>query len=236
MLKEFFGDNLQDALSNASNKLGIDKEELSYSKLEGVFGSSLTGEKIGILVTYEKQESKNSSPAADELMAEFEKARGDSKTSALFMLEKILSSTGREVEISTEEKDDTVLFSVDFKGEKPDTRRGDIRELRGAVQYIINRVAGEGKEKRTRFIVDFNGDLEERKERMKEISGELSAFVKRKAKPIQIGLMDSQDRRLLHLALEGEKEIKTYSQGEGRFRVLCIEPRKRLEQGKEKED
>jgi len=228
MIKEFFGDDLQDALSNASKKLGIDKESISYSRIEGTFGSALTGEKIGILVTYDKKEKKSKIPQkSSDLMQEFEKIRNEPSVATSFVLEKILSSMGSQVNISVEEKEDLVLLSVEFKGEKPDTRKGDIRELRGALQYIINRVASEGKEKSKRYIVDFNGDLEERKKKMKEIADELGSFVQKHKQPVHVELMDSQDRRLLHLALENEKDIKTFSQGEGRFRVLCIEPGKK---------
>ena len=61
---------------------------------------------------------------------------------------------------------------------------------------------------------------------MTDLAEELQSKVESLGRPIHIHLMDSQDRRLVHMALMENAKAKTSGSGEKQFRVLIVEPRK----------
>jgi len=224
MKREFFGTDLGAALSKASARLGIPVEALKYTEFEERFGHSLQPDMVGILVDYEEGAGQATREVSFDFNADLEKVRDDPKLFASQVLSRTLAGLGLEATVEALEEAEAVLLKVTFDGDPPDTRRGEMRELRGALQYLVNRVSNEGREGERRFIIDFGGDLEERKLCMQALAADLADKVRQLGKPIQIGLMDPQDRRFLHLALVDHPGVATFSQGEGRFRVLCIKP------------
>jgi spoIIIJ-associated protein len=74
--------------------------------------------------------------------------------------------------------------------------------------------------------VDFAGNLEARAAELGALSRRLAEQVRRTGRTLNVHLMESQDRRLLHLALQEDPDVVTSSRGEGRFRVLCVQFRK----------
>ena len=120
-----------------------------------------------------------------------------------------------------EERDDFVHLLVDMKEEDMELRKGQARELRGAIQHMINRIQG-GDERKKRYLIDFGGSLEERTEQMAQLSRDVAEISKRLKKPLYVHLMDAQDRRILHTGLRQEKDVLTESHGDPMFRRLCI--------------
>lgn len=225
MKREFFGTDLDAAIEKASARLEIPVEKMNYTQLDGIFGHSLQPDMVGILVEYDENDQQAADPRSFDWNTEVDKVRDDPNQFAVQVLERTLQGLGLEAAVEAVEGDeDQVLLTVTFQGEPPDTRRGEMRELRGAVQYLINRVSNEGREGERRYIIDLGGDLEGRTRCMHSLAAELAEKVQQLGQPIQIGLMDPQDRRLLHLALVDHPAVATFSQGEGRFRVLCIKP------------
>ncbi len=225
MRKEFFGIDVPEAVHKAAKRLGLPVDEIEYQRLPERYGQPLQQEKVGILVDYHPERAKPK-PTSHEWNEEVERLRDQPQRFAALVLERLLEGLGYPASIKVTEKGEQVLLTAAFEDAVPDTRRGDMRELRGALQYLINRVLASRGEDQRRFIVDFTGDIEDRTAKMKLLGEELAAKVGRLGQPLQVGLMDSQDRRLLHLSLVDRSDVSTYSHGGGAYRVLCVEPDK----------
>lgn len=225
MKREFFGTDLEAALDKAAGRLGIPVDKLNYTQLDGIFGHSMQPDMVGILVEYDVADRASATVASFDWNAEVEKVREEPSLFAARVLERTFTGLGLEASVEAIESEEHVLLKVVFKGEPPDTRRGEMREMRGAVQYLINRISNEGRDGERRYIIDLGGDLDERREQMAALASDLADKVQQLKKPVQVGLMDPQDRRFLHVALVDHPAVSTFSQGEGRFRVLCIKPK-----------
>jgi spoIIIJ-associated protein len=53
--------------------------------------------------------------------------------------------------------------------------------------------------------------------------------VKRSGRPMTLNPMNPYDRRIVHMALQGDKDLKTVSRGEGLYKKVVISPVKRKE-------
>jgi spoIIIJ-associated protein len=133
---------------------------------------------------------------------------------------------GIPVKIESQERGENTILTVQLPEGTLDLRRGESRELRGAIQHLVNRSASGEGERDKRFIVDIGGTLEKRREKMNDLAGQLADKVSESKKPVHVHLMDSQDRRIVHTALAGDQRNITMASGEGQFRVLKVEPKK----------
>lgn len=224
MIREFFGETIEDALEKAGVRFGVDAQGLEYSVVEGEFGGALSAKKVAILVQVpEKQPGKK--PAEPPAEPAPEKKAGSSEWAG-YVLEGIFTRMGIPVKIESQERGENTVLTVQLPEETLDLRRGESRELRGAIQHLINRSASGEGEGEKRFIVDIGGILEQRREKMKDLAGELATNVSGNQRSVHIHLMDSQDRRIVHTALADDPKIKTTASGEAQFRVLSVEPKK----------
>jgi spoIIIJ-associated protein len=224
MIREFFGDSVEEALVKAGLRYGVEAQSLEYTVVDGEFGSSMDSKKVAVLVV-EPEKAPGEKPPEMPTEPAPEKKPG-SREWAIYVLEGIFTRMGIPVKIGSQERGENTILTVELPEETLDLRRGESRELRGAIQHLVNRSAsGEGEGDR-RFIVDIGGTLEKRREKMNDLAGQLAVWVNENKKSIHIHLMDSQDRRILHTALADEQQIATMARGEGQFRVLKVEPKK----------
>jgi spoIIIJ-associated protein len=237
MKKEFFGVDVQEALSKASHVLCLPVEELQYKVMEQTFGHPLKQRKKGIFVEVDPaQQPRNADTVTQNTKSGHEvtcnknqgqdealDAAKDSVQRAKMFLLGLFRRMGIQAEVEATEEGDHVLLSLLLPASAIDLRKGEGRELRSAVQFLVGRVASGGSQEERKYYVDIGGKLEERKAQMTEVAKELAEKVLEVKKTLHIKLMDSQDRRLIHLALEGHTEVKTISQGDGKYRVLSID-------------
>lgn len=224
MIREFFGDTVEDALEKAGLRFGVEAQRLEYALVEGEFGSSLDSKKVAILVEVPKQTPREKPPETPAEPAP-EKKPGNAEWAG-YVLEGIFKRMGIPVKIESREKGDNTILTVELPESILDLKRGESRELRGAIQHLVNRAAsGEGEGER-RFIVDIGGTLEKRREKMNELASQLAEKVAEQGKPVHVHLMDSQDRRIVHTAMAANGQVATMASGEAQFRVMKVEPKK----------
>lgn len=227
MKREFFGSSVEEAIQRAGATLGLDTQQLEYVVVEGEFGSSLQPRKVAIVVEVpEVPEGRTEEVTKKQEVEDAPRREPGSAEWARYVLDGILSRMGVPAEISSNQEGKSVFLTVELKGDSLDLRRGESRELRGAIQHLVNRAtSGEGDGER-RFIVDIGGTLERRREKMNNLAEQLAMKVPALGRPVHIHLMDSQDRRIVHMTLAESANIYTEASGNAQFRVLRVEPRK----------
>ncbi|MGB9441176.1 MAG: R3H domain-containing nucleic acid-binding protein, partial [Desulfobacterales bacterium] len=92
------------------------------------------------------------------------------------------------------------------------------------VEKIVNK--HNPNNDKIRVQVDVGGYLETRKANLEKLAERLADKSKRIRKPISLGQMSASDRRIVHLALKNDPDIRTKSRGEGYMRKLVIIPQK----------
>jgi spoIIIJ-associated protein len=77
---------------------------------------------------------------------------------------------------------------------------------------------------RIRVQVDVNGYLQKRKSNLESLAVRLAEKSKSNGKPITVGQMNAYERRIVHMALKDDGEVRTQSMGNGAIRKLMIFP------------
>jgi spoIIIJ-associated protein len=225
MKKEFFGSSEEETIKRAAAVLGLPIDQIKYLVLQGGFGLQSTDQKVGIIVDYDEKEikTKEERPSFEE--ENKAKASGELNW-AVFVCDGIFARMGYTTKTRAVESQEEVILEVEIPEGQLDLRRGETRDLRGAIQHLINRVVTRGgAESERKYIVDIGCMLAKRTQKINALADEVGKQVGQIGKPVHIHLMDSQDRRILHVALINQPNITTQGRGEKQFRILSLEPK-----------
>jgi len=98
-----------------------------------------------------------------------------------------------------------------------------LRSLNHLVQKIIEKdIIGEREERGPNIFIDVNGYQKKRFENLKNIAHMMAERAKYFKSNIEIDPMPAYERKIIHMFLEGDKDIKTESEGYGPTRRVVI--------------
>ena len=102
---------------------------------------------------------------------------------------------------------------------------GQRGETLRAFGYLLNLMVGRRLGQPCRVIVDVTGYRQRRAEQLAELAETLAAEVRETQEPVTLEAMPANERRLVHIALVDDDEVRTYSIGEGDERRVVISPK-----------
>ena len=196
---------VEKALENALLELGVSKEEVEYEVIEkgskgffGIFGRKLAK----IKVTVKQKPLQKTVQFLEEITGTMELPVNIQTT-----------NDGKVININIEGKDLGVLIG----------RRGETLD---ALQYLSNLVINKNTEKRQKIILDIEGYRYRRKHTLQKLASRLADKAIRRGKSVVLEPMNSQERRIIHTALQVRDDIYTFSEGEEPYRKIVITPKK----------
>jgi len=140
------------------------------------------------------------------------------------ILEKIVNFVIEDGEVQpiNNEEADTIILGI--KTSNPGVLIGRHGHTLDALQYIVNIIANKEIEEseRKKVIVDIEGYKERREEIVSKYAREKAEIVKKTGKKIALCYMNAVERRIVHLVLQGEPLLSTYSEGTEPFRRVII--------------
>jgi spoIIIJ-associated protein len=251
-LEEFEGKNVQKAVEAACEALKISKENLKYKVIShgstGIFGLvGIKKAKIKVTLNHEvpkapivpedqtlaihadleglpditqEPQSETVDVAVDPENAEVHQAI-DTGTDALRY---ITNAITRDTSISVERNDDRILYNVE--GGNAALLIGKRGQTLEAIQYLVEKIVNKRNHTRVRVQVDVERYLEKRRTNLQELALRMAEKSKKTGKPSTIGQMNAYDRRIVHLTLKADKNVRTKSVGDGYIRKLVIFPKK----------
>lgn len=203
----------EDAIQTALKKLGAERHEVKVEILDegskGVFG--IGARDVRVRVTTEDKASDRGPEAAA-------------------LLETVIERMGIEAEVACHSLEDG---NIQLQIVSPDSailigRRG---QNLNALQYLMNRMAQseEGAEIRERIIVDCERYLERRRASLEEMARRLAQKVKDTGRRVRVKPLDAHERRIIHVTLQDDPAVCTFSVGNSQERTVVIAPKEETE-------
>ncbi|MBQ2994076.1 MAG: protein jag [Peptococcaceae bacterium] len=137
-------------------------------------------------------------------------------------LAKIFDEMDMNVVIDVQEKGGYLVF--DLQGENLGIligRRGDTLD---ALQFLLNLVINEKNSAKVKGIIDIENYRAKREDTLIGLSHKLAAKARKTGQKVVLEPMNPQERRIIHMALQNDKRVTTYSEGEEPYRKVVIEP------------
>ena len=245
---EFDGMSVEKAIETACRDLKISKDNLKFDIVSfgssGIFG--LVGvRKAKIKVTVHDLETcdvKNEENKAkhneltDALNVEAaiepeciisadEKIKNKSVETGRETLTSIINTICDDAVISVSVDDKEVFF--DIESETPSVIIGKKGQTLEAIQYLIEKIINKNNDEKINIKIDVGGYLTKKHAKLKKLAEKIAEKAKAKGKPMSLGQMNANDRRIIHLYLKHDNDIKTHSVGDGFIKKLVIYPRKK---------
>ena len=127
---------------------------------------------------------------------------------------------GLSVQIEKVTTKDKITFQV--HGEDLGILIGKHGQTLDAIQYLTNLVANKEVRRRCQIVVDVENYRSRREETLIQLAHRLGAKVRRTRQKIALEPMNAFERKIIHLALQNEKNIKTDSEGQEPYRHIVI--------------
>jgi spoIIIJ-associated protein len=96
-----------------------------------------------------------------------------------------------------------------------------------ALQYLVTKMVAKQTRGKVRIAIDVEAYRARHNEALALLAQKYGEKVKRSGRPITLNPMNPYDRRIVHLALQGDKNLKTISRGEGLYKKVVISPAKK---------
>lgn len=219
------GKTVEEAVASALKELQVTENDVTVEVLEqpkSGFLGLIGGRPAKVAVTLIKKEE----PKVEEtITVETEEAMpvvGEDPIAVgkAFLMD-VFAKMNLTVAIEAEEKEEVVLF--DLKGNDLGILIGRHGQTLDALQYLTNlaanKHAGEG---RKRIVLDVEDYRKRREETLVRLAQRLANKVKRRNQRIVLEPMSRHERKIIHMALQDDPQIATYSEGEEPYRKIVI--------------
>jgi spoIIIJ-associated protein len=135
-------------------------------------------------------------------------------------LEELLKHMGFPSEVTAELDSGTIRCKVGEEHEEALTaQEGKIID---SLQYILRKLAARKVEEKIRLSIDIGQFREKRKIELVARAKELAELVKEDGKTQAIPPLNPSERRVVHVALQDDKDIRSRSVGDGLFKKILI--------------
>jgi len=251
---EFEEKNVEDALKKASLELNIPKEKIKHDVISygssGIFG--LVGAKmakIKVTLPEEKPAPAEKAPAEKKAAEKKPAAEPSLKESAVSLveetfgsdcmptntkdaemlgksaLEKMVAAVSEGARVSVQRSSEKICYEI--TGGNTGVLIGKKGQTLEALQFLTEKIVNKQNENRIRIMVDVEGYVKNRQEKLRALALKLGEKVKKTGKPAIVGQFNAYDRRIVHMALKNESDLRTHSVGEGYYRKLKIFPKRK---------
>lgn len=199
--------SIEDAIKVACETLKLPREMLDIEIISkgssGIFGI------VGAKKAKIRVRPKGLSPEAI-----LEKAKA--------ILEEILQYIKLPIVVDGEPKEDHIYLNIISNGSG--LLIGKKGQVLDSLQYLVSRILSKQIGQNVTVVVDTENYRSRREESLRELAQRLREKVKKTGKPITTGLMSTNERKVIHLALKNDPYVRTKSKGEGMMKRMIIYP------------
>ena len=213
----------EEAIHKACEELGVSREDLEVEVLSngssGFLGLGVKNARIRATV------KEQSAPPISEALP----LRALSDPQVAETAKKTLQDILRllEVEAAVDLKEDSERILLNIKGDGSGLLIGRKGQTLDALEYLINKIVHKDAEDKKRIVVDTENYRLRREDSLVKLAQRLAGKAKRLGRPVTISPMSAHDRRIIHLALQDDKNLRTWSTGSGLYRKVIISPEKK---------
>jgi len=129
-----------------------------------------------------------------------------------------------EINIASKGNAEGESFIINIETPESSLLIGQYGVTLAALQHVLRLLVRRQAEERFSFLADVNHYLQTKTDSLSELTIESAKQAIRDKKPVVLRPMSAYERRLVHIELAGNENIKTESIGEGEDRRVMIRP------------
>lgn len=114
---------------------------------------------------------------------------------------------------------------LNLSGEDSHYALSENGELLDALEVLIFQAFGRELDREHRFTVDAEGFRQTRRAELHAMAHFAADQARKNGRPFTFGVLNSTERRIIHMTLQKEEDLLTESAGDGRDRRLQVRPK-----------
>ena len=193
---------VNDAITEACQKLGVTSDKLDYQVIEeGSNGFLGIGAKPAVIKATVKCSIEDNAKA---------------------FLNDVFEAMKLNVVISVKYDEAQRAMDIDLSGDEMGVLIGKRGQTLDSLQYLVSLVINKDAEDYIRVKVDTENYRQRRKDTLENLAKNISYKVKRTKRAVSLEPMNPYERRIIHSALQNDKYVSTHSEGEEPFRRVVV--------------
>ena len=124
------------------------------------------------------------------------------------------------VDVKYDEEEATM--DIEISGDEMGILIGKRGQTLDSLQYLVSLVVNKDTENYIRVKVDTENYRKRRKDTLENLAKNISYKVKRTKRPVSLEPMNPYERRIIHSALQNDRYVTTYSEGDEPFRHVVV--------------
>lgn len=201
---EKVGRSKEEAITLALEELGISEEKVKVEVIE----ESSTRSLLGLITTNRVKVRVTEKEEVSQI--------------AVRLLREILVNMGVSAMVEVLRRPDHIILNV--RGRDLGCVIGRKGQTLDSLQYLVNLAVNRQTVERERIIIDVEGYRKKQEEILRRMALRSLEKVKRQGTKEMLPPMSPHERRIIHLTLQNEVGVTTYSEGEDPYRRVIIIP------------
>ena len=197
------GKTPQEAIEKAIKKLNVSRDDVRVEILEkgskGILGFNSKPAKIEVTISSDGIEAKAES-----------------------FLEELFKLMDFQVSMSVRKEKELIIFEI--CGKNTGLLIGRKGQTLEALQHLIDRIINKDENIKFNVIIDIEGYRKKREEALIKLADRMAKKVKNTGTSTATPLMNPKERRVVHIALSEDEEVRTVSRGNGPMKRVIIYP------------
>ena len=162
-----------------------------------------------------KKEEKKQVVRTEEQIAAMKKAADE-------FLQGVFKAMELPVKINIVYEKESDCLSIDFEGEDMGILIGKRGQTLDSLQYLTSLVVNKEQEDYIRIKLDTENYRSRRKDTLENLARNIAYKVRKTRKAVVLEPMNPYERRIIHSALQGNKFVETYSEGNEPYRHVVV--------------
>lgn len=202
---EFSAKTVSEAITDACQKFGVTSDRLDYEVIdEGSSGFLGIGSKPAVIKAAVKNEEVSMEGKASKFLND------------------VFAAMDTAVTVDVKYDEVKEEMDIDLSGEDMGMLIGKRGQTLDSLQYLVSLVVNKDSENYIRVKLDTENYRERRQETLENLAKNIAYKVKRTRRPVSLEPMNPYERRIIHSALQNDKYVTTYSEGEEPFRKVVV--------------
>lgn len=194
--------NVGDAITEASIRLGTTSDNIGYDVIEkGSSGFLGIGSKNAVIKAWKKF-------SIEGKVKEF--------------LDQVFKAMNMEVELLIKINEEARQIDVELKGEDMGVLIGKRGQTLDSLQYLTSLAVNKCSDEYYKVKVDTEDYRKRRRETLENLAKNIAYKVKRTKHAVSLEPMNPFERRVIHSALQNDKYVTTYSEGDEPYRHVVV--------------
>ena len=202
---EISAKTVSEAITEACQRLSVTSDRLDYQVIEeGSSGFLGIGYKPAVIKAAVKIEKLSVSDVAENFLHD------------------VFTAMKMEVAVNVDYDEEKRTMDIEISGDEMGILIGKRGQTLDSLQYLVSLVVIKEADEYVRVKLDTENYRERRRETLENLAKNIAYKVKRTKRAVSLEPMNPYERRIIHSALQNDKYVTTYSEGEEPFRRVVV--------------